>query len=61
MGNGQVEIQTVHPILNLSTNLKSTLKNEFNKAICRKIGQKMKIFHFTIAFDRLGLGLGLGL
>ena len=61
MGNGQIEIQTVRPILNLSTDLKSALKNKFNKATCRKVGQKMKIFHSTLAFDRLRSGVGLGL
>ena len=61
MGNGQVEIKTVHPTPNISTDLKAPFKNGFNKAICRKIGPKMKIFHFTVTFDRLGLGLRLGL
>ena len=50
----QVKIQTVHPTPNLSTYLKPALKNGFNKAICRKFGQKMKIFRFTVTFDRLG-------
>ena len=61
MGNGQIEINTDHPIPNLSTDLKAPFKNGFNKAICRKIGKKMKIFHCTVTFDRLGLGLRLGL
>ena len=55
---GQIEIKTVHPIPNISTDLKFSFKNGFNKAICREIGQKMKIFHFTVTFDRLRLGLG---
>ena len=49
--NIQVEIKTVHPIPNLSTDLKFSSKNGPNKAICRKIEQKMKIFHYTMTFD----------
>jgi hypothetical protein len=41
MGNGQVEIKTVHPTPNISTDLKAPFKNGFNKAICRKIGPKI--------------------
>ena len=49
--NIQAEIKTIHPIPNLGTDLKFSSKNGPNKAICRKIEQEMKIFHFTITFD----------
>jgi hypothetical protein len=45
MGKGQIEIQTAQPIPFISTFLKSEKLNGFNKAICRKIGPKMKIFY----------------
>jgi hypothetical protein len=48
--NIQIEIKTVHSP-NLSTYLKLSFKNGFNKAICRKIEPKMKIFYFNVTFD----------
>ena len=46
-----IEIKTNPLIPKISTNFKFPHSPPSNKAICRKIGQKIKIFHYTITFD----------
>jgi len=40
MGNGQVEIKTVHPTPNISTDLNSHLKMDLTKLFAERLGQK---------------------